>query len=61
MNKIINSIKINYLKPSLLDKINNNKLVVYNRPNEILLYNKPISIKSFRKIIKITILINKLI
>lgn len=60
-NKLINSINFNNIKPSLLEKLNNNKIVVYNRQMDMVLLNKSNNIKSFRKIIKINLLVNKLI
>lgn len=60
--KIINSIKINNTKPTFLEKINNNQLVLYNRPNNLMIYNKLTKInKPTNRITKIVILINRLI
>ena len=62
MNRIINSIKINNTKPTFLDKIRNNQLVIYNRPNNLMVYNKsPKLTKPFSRITKIVIVINRII
>ena len=60
--KIINNLKINNIKPTFLEKINNNQLVIYNRPTNLMVYNKLTKInKPANRITKIVILINRII